>query len=111
MLNSQTHKDDESEFAKEQRSLRDTYQAFNRPPGEPTFVYTLENGKNDGYLVGPTAVDVRTEMTEQLLKRGWSWKYQSQNLTRKTTKNTRRPEPTTAGTMAKTYSCRKHGRN
>ena len=59
--------DDDSAAAQEQRALRDTYLAFGLPPGEPTYVYTIAQGVEDGYLVGPTAVDVRTEVTRQLM--------------------------------------------
>ena len=59
--------DDDSLAAREQRALRDTYLAFGRPPGEPTYAYTIAQGVADGYLVGPTAVDVRTEVTRQLM--------------------------------------------
>lgn len=59
--------DDGSPAAQEQRALRDTYLAFGLPPGEPTYAYTIAQGVTDGYLVGPTAVDVRTEVTRQLM--------------------------------------------
>ena len=59
--------DDDSPAAQEQRALRDTYLAFGLPPGEPTYAYTIAQGVQDGYLVGPTAVDVRTEVTRQLM--------------------------------------------
>jgi len=59
--------DAESPLRREQQALRDTYYAFGRPPGEPTFAYTMEEARQDGYLVGPTAVDVRTELTRELL--------------------------------------------
>ena len=58
---------DDSTRAREQEALRDTYLAFRRPPGEPTYAYTIEQGVGDGYLVRPTAVDVRTEVTAQLM--------------------------------------------
>ena len=59
--------DDASPAARERRALRDTYLAFGLPPGEPTYAYTIAQGVTDGYLVGPTAVDVRTEVTGQLM--------------------------------------------
>ena len=59
--------DAESPLRREQQALRDTYFAFGRPPGEPTYAYTMEEARRDGYLVGPTAVDVRTEITRELL--------------------------------------------
>lgn len=58
---------DDSLAAREQRALRDTYQAFGLSPGEPTYAYTIAQGVSDGYLVRPTAVDVRTEVTRQLM--------------------------------------------
>ncbi len=58
---------EESPLRREQQALRDTYFAFGRPPGEPTYAYTMEEARRDGYLVGPTAVDVRTELTRELL--------------------------------------------
>ncbi len=48
-------------------SLRDTYHAFNLEPGEPTFSYTIDQAQVDGFLVGPTAVDVRTNITTLLM--------------------------------------------
>ncbi|MCF7887671.1 MAG: DEAD/DEAH box helicase family protein [Candidatus Omnitrophica bacterium] len=51
----------------ERRQLRDTYKTFGCEPGEPTFSYDLIAGVKDGYLVNPTLVDVRTEITTQLL--------------------------------------------
>lgn len=59
-----------SDLLLEQRSLRDTYFAFGRPVGQPTYSYTIEDARRDGYLVGPTAVDVRTELTRKLLAAG-----------------------------------------
>ena len=68
MLNAEAiNPSDASRFAEDQRSLRDTYVAFGKPSGEPTYSYTMEDGLNDGYLVGPTAVDVRTDVTKQLM--------------------------------------------
>jgi type I restriction enzyme R subunit len=51
----------------EQRILVDTYRTFGCEPGHPTFSYDLEKGANDGYLIKPTLVDARTEVTTQLL--------------------------------------------
>ena len=59
--------DDKSAAAREQRAIRDTYLAFGLNPGKPTYSYTIEQGAKDGYLVLPTAVDVRTEVTEALM--------------------------------------------
>ena len=51
----------------ERRLLRDTYRTFGCESGEPTFRYSLLDGVRDGYLVNPTVVDARTEVTTQLL--------------------------------------------
>ena len=66
-VNNAVAEDDDSPAAREQRALRDTYLAFGLPPGEPTYAYTIAQGVQDGYLVGPTAVDVRTAVTRQLM--------------------------------------------
>ena len=60
--------DDESSAAgREAKTLRDTYYAFGLTPGEPTFEYTMEQADADGYLVMPHALDVRTDVTTQLM--------------------------------------------
>lgn len=51
----------------ERRLLIDTYKTFACEPGNPTFSYDLERGANEGYLIKPTLVDARTEVTTQLL--------------------------------------------
>lgn len=54
----------------ERRQLLDTYKTFGCESGEPTFRYSLVDGVNDPdgpYLVNPTVVDARTEITTQLL--------------------------------------------
>ena len=51
----------------ERRLLRDTYRTFGCESGEPTFRYSLLDGVRDGYLVNPTVVDARTDVTTQLL--------------------------------------------
>jgi type I restriction enzyme R subunit len=51
----------------ERRLLIDTYKTFGCEPGHPTFSYDLEKGANAGYLIKPTLVDARTEITTQLL--------------------------------------------
>ncbi len=54
----------------ERRQLLDTYKTFGCESGEPTFRYSLIDGVNDPdgpYLVNPTVVDARTEITTQLL--------------------------------------------
>nr|NQU89849.1 DEAD/DEAH box helicase family protein [Bacteroidota bacterium] len=49
------------------RLLKDTYLTFGCEDGNPTFRYSLLDGVKDGYLINPTAVDARTEITTQLL--------------------------------------------
>jgi type I restriction enzyme R subunit len=51
----------------ERRLLIDTYKTFGCEAGIPTFSYDLEKGADDGYLIKPTLVDARTEITTQLL--------------------------------------------
>lgn len=54
----------------ERRQLLDTYKTFGCESGEPTFRYSLIDGVNDPdgpYLVNPTVVDARTDITTQLL--------------------------------------------
>ena len=51
----------------DRRLLLDTYRTFGCASGEPTFRYSLLDGVKDGYLINPTVVDTRTEITTQLL--------------------------------------------
>ena len=51
----------------ERRLMLDTYQTFGCENRDPTFRYSLLDGVKDGYLVNPTLVDARTEVTTQLL--------------------------------------------
>lgn len=54
----------------ERRQLLDTYRTFECESGEPTFRYSLIDGVNDPdgpFLVNPTVVDARTDITTQLL--------------------------------------------
>ena len=51
----------------ERRLLLDTYRTFGCESGQPTFRYSLLDGVRDGYLVNPTVIDARTEITTQLL--------------------------------------------
>lgn len=51
----------------ERRLLIDTYKTFGCEPGNPTFSYDLEKGANEGYLIKPTLVDARTNITTELL--------------------------------------------
>lgn len=51
----------------ERRLLIDTYKTFGCEAGKPTFSYDLETGAKEGYLIKPTLVDARTEITTELL--------------------------------------------
>ncbi len=51
----------------ERRLLLDTYRTFGCETGQPTFRYSLLDGVKDGYLINPTVVDARTEITTELL--------------------------------------------
>ena len=51
----------------ERRLLLDTYRTFGCEHSQPTFRYSLLDGVKDGYLVNPTVVDARTEITTELL--------------------------------------------
>ncbi len=51
----------------ERRLLLDTYRTFGCDSGEPTFRYSLLDGVKDGYLVNPTVLDARTDITTKLL--------------------------------------------
>jgi type I restriction enzyme R subunit len=51
----------------ERRLLLDTYRTFGCEKGQPTFRYSLLDGVKEGYLINPTVVDARTEITTKLL--------------------------------------------
>ncbi len=51
----------------ERRLLLDTYRTFGCESSEPTFRYSLLEGVKEGYLINPTVVDARTEITTELL--------------------------------------------
>ncbi len=51
----------------ERRLLIDTYKTFGCESGNPTFSYDLEKGAEEGYLIKPTLVDARTNITTELL--------------------------------------------
>ena len=51
----------------ERRLLLDTYKTFGCESGQPTYRYSLLDGVRDGYLVNPTVIDARTDITTQLL--------------------------------------------
>ena len=53
----------------ERRLLMDTYRTFGCESGQPTFRYSLLDGVKDGFLVNPTVVDARTEVTTELLSK------------------------------------------
>lgn len=70
--------DDQRDY--ERRLLIDTYRTFGCEPGLPTFSYDLETGANEGYLIKPTLVDARTEVTAQLLSdEGYSLRTQDES--------------------------------
>ncbi len=54
----------------ERRVLMDTYKTFGCENGIPTFRYSLLDGVKAGYLINPVVVDVRTEITAQMLSDG-----------------------------------------
>ena len=57
----------------ERRMLRDTYNTFGCEGGEPTFRYSLLDGVKGNYLVNPSVIDARTEISTQLLSdKGYS---------------------------------------
>ncbi|HQN45916.1 MAG TPA: DEAD/DEAH box helicase family protein, partial [Rugosibacter sp.] len=49
----------------ERRLLLDTYRTFGCENSQPTFRYSLLDGVKDGYLINPTVVDARTEVTTE----------------------------------------------
>ena len=51
----------------ERRLLLDTYRTFGCENSQPTFRYSLLDGVKEGFLVNPTVVDARTEITTELL--------------------------------------------
>jgi type I restriction enzyme R subunit len=51
----------------ERRLLLDTYRTFGCEDSQPTFRYSLLDGVKEGYLVNPTVVDARTDITTELL--------------------------------------------
>jgi type I restriction enzyme R subunit len=51
----------------ERRLLLDTYRTFGCADGQPTFRYSLLDGVKEGFLINPTVVDARSEVTTQLL--------------------------------------------
>ena len=51
----------------ERRLLLDTYRTFGCEDGQPTYRYSLLDGVKDGFLINPTVVDARSEITTKLL--------------------------------------------
>jgi len=51
----------------ERRLLLDTYRTFGCENSQPTFRYSLLDGVKDKYLVNPTVIDARTDVTTELL--------------------------------------------
>jgi type I restriction enzyme, R subunit len=51
----------------ERRLLLDTYRTFGCEKSQPTFRYSLLDGVKEGFLINPTVVDARTEITTTLL--------------------------------------------
>ncbi|HKA53694.1 MAG TPA: DEAD/DEAH box helicase family protein [Candidatus Binatia bacterium] len=51
----------------ERRLLLDTYRTFGCENSQPTYRYSLLDGVKDGFLINPTVVDARTEITTALL--------------------------------------------
>ena len=53
----------------ERRLLLDTYRTFGCENSLPTYRYSLLDGVTEGFLVNPTVVDARTEITTELLSK------------------------------------------
>jgi type I restriction enzyme R subunit len=51
----------------ERRLLLETYRTFGCENSQPTYRYSLLDGVKEGFLVNPTVVDARTEITTNLL--------------------------------------------
>lgn len=51
----------------ERRLLLDTYRTFGCENSQPTFRYALLDGVKEGFLINPTVVDARTDITTTLL--------------------------------------------
>ncbi|MGB9429433.1 MAG: DEAD/DEAH box helicase family protein [Gammaproteobacteria bacterium] len=51
----------------ERRLLLDTYRTFGCENSQPTYRYSLLDGVRDRYLVNPTVIDARSDVTTQLL--------------------------------------------
>ena len=53
----------------EQRLLLDTYRTFGCADSQPTFRYSLLDGVKEGFLINPTIVDARSDVTTKLLSK------------------------------------------
>jgi len=53
----------------ERRLLLDTYRTFGCENSQPTVRYSLLDGVKEGFLINPTVVDARTEVTTDLLSK------------------------------------------
>ena len=51
----------------ERRLLLNTYRTFGCDDGQPTYRYSLLDGVKDGFLINPTVIDARSDITTQLL--------------------------------------------
>lgn len=51
----------------ERRVLLDTYRTFGCESGEPTYRYSLPDGVREGYLIDPTVLDIKTDITTAML--------------------------------------------
>jgi len=51
----------------ERRLMLDTYRTFGCENSQPTYRYSLLDGVKEDYLINPTVVDARTEITTELL--------------------------------------------
>jgi type I restriction enzyme R subunit len=57
----------------ERRQMLDTYETFGCTSGQPTYRYSLLDGVKDGFLINPTIIDARTDITTDLLsEKGYS---------------------------------------
>ncbi|MCL1957543.1 MAG: DEAD/DEAH box helicase family protein, partial [Fibromonadales bacterium] len=53
----------------EKRVLLDTYKTFGCGSSEPTFKFSLPQGVKEGYLINPYVLDIKTEITTELLSK------------------------------------------
>ena len=62
-----TTRDPRNVYESERRLLLDPYRTFGCENSQPTFRYALLDGVKEGFLINPTVVDARTEITTELL--------------------------------------------